>query len=101
MSDLSASRELNKGFGDGMSRAVELVLTPLVFGGLGFGLDLLAGTSPVFTVALAVFAMVGMFIRLWYGYDLEMRNHEASIIGRGAPASDDGDDTGDIWERTG
>lgn len=69
---------MNRGFGDGMSRAFELAVTPLVFGAIGFGLDRALDTSPVFTVGLAVFAVIGMMIRLWFGYDVEMREHEAS-----------------------
>lgn len=71
-------RAMNQGFGDGMSRAFELVVTPLVFGGIGYLLDTLAGTAPVFLVALGVFGVVGVFVRAWIGYDLEMRSHEAS-----------------------
>lgn len=103
MSELSAQRELNRGFGDGMSRAVELAITPLVFGGLGWLLDSWLGTSPAFTVGLAVFAVVGMFLRLWYGYDLEMKRHESRLAERGgaglrSPEELDADD--DLWSRS-
>lgn len=77
MSDLDEKRDLNRGFGDGMSRAFEIAVTPLVFGAAGYGIDALAGTRPVFTVSLAVFAVVGMFVRLWFSYDSEMRAHES------------------------
>lgn len=85
-------RAMNQGFGDGMSRAFELVVTPMVFGGIGYGIDLLAGTTPVFTVVLAVFGVIGVFVRLWFGYDAEMRSHESS--GRWArPDADTGTGT--------
>ena len=71
-------RAMNQGFGDGMSRAFELVATPMVFGGLGYLVDRLAGTSPVFLVVLAAFGVVGTFARVWYGYDTEMRSLESS-----------------------
>ena len=71
-------RAMNQGFGDGMARAFELVATPLVFGGIGLLIDRVAGTSPVFVVVLGLFGVVGTFVRLWYGYDAEMRTHEAS-----------------------
>jgi hypothetical protein len=75
--DLRQRQELNRGFGDGLARAFELAVTPVVFGFIGFGIDRLLGIQPVFTSALAVLAVIGMFIRLWYGYDLEMRRHES------------------------
>ena len=75
---MNDKRAMNQGFGYGFSRAFELVVTPMTFAGIGFLVDLVAGTSPVFTVALAVFGVVGTFVRLWYGYDHEMRSHEAS-----------------------
>lgn len=75
---MNDKRAMNQGFGDGMSRAFELVVTPLVFAGIGFLVDLIAGTSPGFTIAFAVFGVIGTFVRMWYGYDNEMRSHEAS-----------------------
>lgn len=75
---MNDKRAMNQGFGDGMSRAFELVVTPLVFAGIGMLVDLLADTSPAFTVAFAVFGVIGTFVRMWYGYDSEMRSHEAT-----------------------
>ena len=77
MFSLNDKRAMNQGFGDGMSHAFELVATPLVFGGIGLLVDRLAGTSPVFVVVLGLFGVVGTFARFWYGYDAEMRSHEA------------------------
>lgn len=78
MFSVNDKRAMNNGFGDGMSRAFELAITPLVFGGLGFVLDRAIGTSPVFAVAFAAFAVIGMFVRVWFGYDLEMRQLEST-----------------------
>lgn len=77
MSRLDEQRDLNRGFGDGMSRAFEFAATPLVFGLLGHGVDLLLGTTPWFAIGLALFAVAGMFLRVWFGYDHEMRAHES------------------------
>ena len=77
MFSLNDKRAMNQGFGDGMSRAFELVATPLVFGGIGLLVDRVAGTSPVFVVVLGLFGVVGTFVRFWYGYDAEMRAHES------------------------
>lgn len=66
----------NRGFGDAMSRSFELAITPLLFGGLGWLLDRVFGTAPMFTIALAVFGVVGSVLKLWIGYDREMKRHE-------------------------
>ena len=71
-------RDSYNGFGDGLARAFELAFTPTIFGAIGYGLDSLFGIRPVLTIALGLFAICGMFVRLWYGYDLEMRKHETS-----------------------
>lgn len=78
MFSVNDKRAMNNGFGDGMSRAFELAITPLVFGALGYLLDRAIGTSPVFAVAFATFAVIGMFVRVWFGYDLEMRKLEST-----------------------
>ena len=44
----------DKGFGDGLSAAFELVVTPAIFGFLGFLLDRLLGTVPLFTLVFSV-----------------------------------------------
>ena len=95
MFDLSDKRAMNKGFGDGMSRAFEFVATPLVFGGLGYLLDRLLGTSPTIAVVFALFAVIGMFLRLWYGYDTEMRGHEAAGSWNRGVAADE--PVADLW----
>ncbi|HEX2040638.1 MAG TPA: AtpZ/AtpI family protein [Acidimicrobiales bacterium] len=70
-------RDLYNGFGNGLSRAFELAVTPVVFGGLGHLLDRRLDVVPVFTITALLFALAGMFARLWYGYDREMKGHEA------------------------
>ena len=75
---MNDKRAMNQGFGDGMSRAFELVATPLAFAGIGFLVDLLADARPAFTIAFGLFGVIGTFVRMWYGYDNEMRSHEAS-----------------------
>ena len=111
MSGLHEKRELNRGFGDGMSRAFELAVTPIVFGLLGWGLDSLLGTAPVLAIGLALFAIAGQFARLWYGYDAEMREHEANgrwnrtrpVTGSpvaGSPVTGSPDAEVDLWATT-
>ena len=71
-------RDLYNGFGDGLARAFEIAVTPAVFGAMGHGLDRWLGLTPVLTIVFVVLALVGMFVRLWYGYDTEMKAHEAA-----------------------
>ncbi|HMC41765.1 MAG TPA: AtpZ/AtpI family protein [Acidimicrobiales bacterium] len=76
MDNLRDRRELYNGFGTALSRAFELVVTPLLFGLGGHLLDGALGTGPVFTVVLVLLCLVGMFLRSWYAYDAEMKAHE-------------------------
>jgi F0F1-type ATP synthase assembly protein I len=77
--DLAARRQLNRGYSDGLSRALEIVVTPLLFGFLGRLVDNWLGTAPWFMIGLGAFAVTGMFVRFWLGYDREMQAHEANI----------------------
>ena len=78
--DLRARQLTNRGFGDAMSRSFELALVPVVFGGFGWLIDRFAGTSPAFTIVLAVFGVIGTTIKFWIGYDREMRKLEADGV---------------------
>ena len=78
--DLRARRELNQGFGEALSRAFELAVTPVVFGFFGYLIDMRLGTSPIFLLVLALFAVVGQFVKLWYAYDGEMKRRDAEAV---------------------
>ena len=86
---------MNHGFGNAYGRGFELVITPLIFGGLGYLIDRAVGTHLVFMLGLGIFSVVGMFVRVWLGYDLEMRQHEAEMVGLRPRTGDapDRDDT--------
>ena len=75
--DLRDRRELYNGFGDTLARAVEFVAAPALFAYAGHLLDGRFGTGPLLTVALAVFALAGVFVRAYFAYEEEMRGHEA------------------------
>ena len=95
-SDLQARRHLNRGFGESFSRAVELALVPVVFGGVGWLVDRAAGTAPWFLVCFAVFGMAGIVAQLWLGYDHDMREEEAAAVwSRTARAATQATDAGD------
>jgi len=74
-SDKPAIQEL---LGDESARGMELVLTPVVFGGFGWILDGWLGSGPWLAVAFVAFALVGTVAKIWYGYDAEMRELESS-----------------------
>lgn len=81
---LPAKRDLNRGFGDTLSRAFEFAGVVAVFLGLGWLVDRWLGTQPVFMIVLTVFALVGQGVRIAYAYDAQMRKHEAELPGAGA-----------------
>ena len=86
MFDLATRRKINKGFSDGFTQAVEIVVTPVVLGFLGAVVDGWLGTRPLFTLGLATFGVCGIVAKLWLGYDREMKAEEAKVpaVRRGA-----------------
>jgi F0F1-type ATP synthase assembly protein I len=54
----------------------ELVLSPLILALIGYGLDRLFGTLPLFTVVFGVLGLVGACIKIYFGYVTEMDEHE-------------------------
>ncbi|MGH9211606.1 MAG: AtpZ/AtpI family protein [Acidimicrobiales bacterium] len=81
--DLSARRELNRGFGDALSMAVELAVTPALFAFLGWQLDNWLGTAPLFLLVLFVFTISYEIWKLFMRYDAKMRREEARVTGLG------------------
>ena len=81
MFDLTARQKLNRGYSDGLSRALEIVITPLLMGFVGRLIDGWLGTEPVFMLVLGIFGAAGIIARMWLGYDREMRKHEAELPG--------------------
>ncbi len=72
MFDLRTRQDLNRGFSDALGRGIDLALTPVVFGLIGWLIDRLAGTSPVFTIVVATIGVVGTIVKMKLGYDKEM-----------------------------
>ena len=70
--------DLYNGAGEGMNRAFELAITPAIIGGFGYLLDRWLGLLPVFTIVFFLIAVAGVIARMWYGYDAQMKEHEAS-----------------------
>ncbi len=72
--------ELNRGYGTANNRGMELALTVVFMTGLGFIADKIIGTTPLFTIVLSVLGFVGISVKLWLGYDLEMKAHEEGAV---------------------
>jgi F0F1-type ATP synthase assembly protein I len=56
----------------------ELVFSPLILALIGFGIDKLLGTVPVFTVLFAVLGLVGVVVKIYFNYRAEMEEHDAA-----------------------
>ena len=74
--DQQQTRALYNGFGNTLARAFELVVTPALFAVIGHFIDRAAGTHFIFTLALTVFCIIGMSIRMIYGYVEQMKEFE-------------------------
>lgn len=91
---------MNELLGDESARGIELAVTPLVFGGFGWLVDGRLGSGPWFALGFAAFALVGTIAKMWFTYDAEMRQLEATSRwarrSDTAPAPAPGDDV-DLW----
>jgi F0F1-type ATP synthase assembly protein I len=70
-------RSAQPGGVDGIGQGTEIAVGILVFFGIGFVVDRVAGTTPIFMIVFTVFCAVGQFVRMWFGYDARMRSLEA------------------------
>jgi F0F1-type ATP synthase assembly protein I len=59
-----------------MARGFEIVLTPLLMGGLGYLLDGWFGTGPILAVVFFVLGVIGIFTKLKVGYDRQFAEAE-------------------------
>ncbi len=71
------TRDLYRAEDDAWTRAMELALTPVVAGGLGYVVDRVIGTVPLFTLVFLVLAVVATFVKMYYAYDAKMKAHDA------------------------
>ena len=81
MFDLSAKRELNNGFGNALTAAVELAVTPALLALIGWQIDRWLGTSPLFLLVLFTFTVGYVSWKQYVGYDAKMRQQEQQIPG--------------------
>ncbi len=82
MDFLPAKRDPNQGIGNPLSKGFELAATVGIFLFLGWLVDRAAGTQPVFMICFVVFALAGVGLRMWLGYDQEMRRQQDETLRR-------------------
>lgn len=81
---MSAKRELNNGFGNALTVAVELAVTPAIFALVGWQIDRWLGTSPLFLLFFFVFTVGYVSWKQYVTYDAKMRHQEHKLLGRHA-----------------
>ena len=69
----AARVDLYQGLGNTLAVAFEFVATPAIFGVIGYFIDRAAGTTPLFLITLLLFGIIGMSVKMWFGYDHAMR----------------------------
>jgi hypothetical protein len=71
-------RMLAPGIGDTLARGFEWAATIAIFLGVGYVLDRVLGTTPVFMVILFVFALVGQTVRAYFHFGDEIDREGAA-----------------------
>ena len=74
-------RELNNGAGNALSRAVELTVTPMIFGLLGWLLDGRLGTHPIFMLVLFLFVLGYTLWKQYALYGAAMDKEQRKLMG--------------------
>ena len=64
---------------DGLAKAVEIVVTPVIFAAAGFGLDRWWGTGPWLALSLGMVAFIVKLLVEWYRYAERMQVHEQEL----------------------
>jgi F0F1-type ATP synthase assembly protein I len=85
--DLSTKRELNNGFGNALTTAVELAVTPALMALIGWQVDRWLGTSPAFFLFLFVFTVAYVSWREYTEYQGNMDRQQQELL---APKRDRG-----------
>lgn len=83
--NLNQKREFSDGLFNQSSGSFELVLAPVILALLGLGLDRWIGTTPLFTIVLAVAGMVGSWAKQYYSYRTAIDAQRARRAGAGLP----------------
>ncbi len=62
---------------DSLGHGMDAVIMLALFLAMGYGLDRLFGTQPVFMIVMTVLGAVGLFTRFYYQYSAKMDEHAA------------------------
>jgi F0F1-type ATP synthase assembly protein I len=61
----------------GLGHGAEMAFGVLVFFLIGLAIDYFVGTTPLFMIVMTIFSCVGNFVKMWFGYDTQMKRLEA------------------------
>lgn len=64
---------------DGLAKAIEIVVTPVIFAAAGFGLDYWWGTGPWLALSFGMVALIVKLLVEWYRYAERMQVHEQEL----------------------
>jgi F0F1-type ATP synthase assembly protein I len=78
----SDRRDLYNGFGDTYSVAFEMVVTPLVFGLIGWFIDSRLGTFPAFALTLGLLVFGVEVWKLTRGYLHKSAEEDRKLLGK-------------------
>jgi F0F1-type ATP synthase assembly protein I len=65
-----------KGYGDGLTQALTLVVGPVIFGLIGAFIDSMLGTSPLFLIVFGLFGVIAAVVTSIYEYQGRVARHD-------------------------
>lgn len=80
---------------DSLGHGMDAVIMLAIFLGVGYGLDRLFGTVPVFMIAMTVIGSVGLFARFYYQYERKMDEHDERRLAKLAGPVESADANGE------
>ena len=78
----SVSGSAGNGSEDGLAKAVEIVLTPVIFAAVGFGLDRWLDTGPWLALSFGMVSFVLKLLVEWYRYAERMSKIESDFAAK-------------------
>ena len=80
------AKATNAGYSTAMGRGLELAITLAVMVGVGLLVDSIFDTGPLFVIVFSVLGFAGITVKLFLGYDREMKKHEEGAIWNRKPS---------------
>lgn len=72
---------------DSLGLGIEVAVILAMFFGIGFALDRIVGTTPVFMIIMTIVGAIGLFAKFKYRYDDRMNELEAQRAAKSAAAA--------------